>query len=126
MLPFDYVRHNIYIFLFVRRRMVLAGNFFLVFGNGGEVVPAQAPRAHGFFFRIQFNENVFCVFRIRADAAFYTGMFVLFFNVYFFTIIFLLHLDRRGKVCYNLCNIAMVPCSALLRRYGRCVFEGFI
>lgn len=71
-------------------------------------------------------KTFFVFFRIGADAAFYTGMFVLFFYVYFFTIIFLLHLDRRGKVCYNLCNIAMVPCSALLRRYGRCVFEGFI
>ena len=60
-------------FLFAPRRMVLAGNFFLVFGNGGEVVPAQAPRAHGFFFRIQFNENVFCIFLHSCRCGFLHG-----------------------------------------------------
>lgn len=100
---------------------------FSLFSGTGERSCPRRLRGHTVsFFGFNLMKTFFVFFRIGADAAFYTGMFVLFFYVYFFTIIFLLHLDRRGKVCYNLCNIAIVPCSALLRRYGRCVFEGFI
>ena len=113
-------------FLFAPRRNSLLDNFSLFSGTGKKQGLVRAPRARGFFFGFNLMKTFFVFFRIGVDTAFYTGMFVLFFYVYFFTIIFLLHLDRRGKVCYNLCNIAMVPCSALLRRYGRCVFEGFI
>ena len=117
----------IFIFFSLRRGGTVCRTIFPCFRERGRNKGLYGLKGRAFsFFEFNLMKTFFVFFRIRADAAFYTGMFVLFFNVYFFTIIFLLHLDRRGKVCYNLCNIAMVPCSALLRRYGRCVFEGFI
>ena len=60
-------------FLFAPRRNSLSDNFSLFSGTGKKQGLVRAPRARVFFFQIQFNENVFCIFSHSCRCGFLHG-----------------------------------------------------